>query len=142
MNDILHKIAINAPAAEVYSALTTLPGLASWWTSTVAGESVPGKEIEFRFGEHQVRMRVERQESGKRVVWECTQAAPEWVGTRISFDLSEEAGKTTVRFGHRDWKSASDFLAHCSTKWAVFLLSLQEYAATGTGRPFPRDIAI
>jgi hypothetical protein len=31
---------------------------------------------------------------------------------------------------------------HCSTKWAVFLLSLKQLVETGTGSPEPNDVKI
>lgn len=142
MVDILHQITIDARSDQVFRALATLDGLAGWWTRTIAGESALGKIIEFRFGEHASHMRVDNLDVGKRVVWECTQSAPDWVGTQITFDLSEEAGRTTLRFGHRGWKEPSDFFAHCSMKWATFLLSLRDCVETGGGRPFPGDVAI
>jgi uncharacterized protein YndB with AHSA1/START domain len=142
MPDILHKISINAPRERVYAALSTVDGLASWWTSTTSGESEPGKTLEFHFGKHVCKMRVEALEGGKHVAWECTDASPDWNGTKLSFDLSEDAGRTTLLFGHRAWREANAFFASCSMKWATFLLSLREYVESGSGRPFPRDVAI
>jgi uncharacterized protein YndB with AHSA1/START domain len=140
MPDILHKLSIGAPREKVFQALATREGLAGWWTSTTEGDSVPGQTLTFRFGEHVVQMRVDELKAGSRVVWECTKSTPEWVGTRLAFDLSEDNGRTTVLFGHRQWAQASEFFAHCSTKWATFLFSLREYAETGKGRPFPHDL--
>ena len=31
---------------------------------------------------------------------------------------------------------------HCSTKWAMFLMSLKSLVETGTGAPFPNDVHI
>ncbi len=62
MADIQHTLNINAPAESVYRALSTINGLASWWTSTTAGESTPGGVIDFRFNAHLVRMRVDQLE--------------------------------------------------------------------------------
>ena len=140
MPDIHHKLSIGAPRERVFQALATREGLARWWTSTTEGDSVPGQTLTFRFGEHVIQMRVDELRAGSRVAWECTKADPEWQGTQLSFDLTEENGRTTVLFGHRQWAKASDFFAHCSTKWATFLLSLREYAETGKGRPFPHDL--
>jgi hypothetical protein len=56
--------------------------------------------------------------------------------------LTESNGQVFVRFRHSSWQEASDFLAHCSSKWGVFLLSLKDAIETGTGRPFPHDIHI
>ena len=116
MADILHKISINAPKEKVYRALSTVDGLSGWWTSTTSGESAPGKTLEFRFGQHASLMRVDALEPNQRVAWECTQATPEWLGTRLTFELSEDAGRTTLLFGHRAWKEGSPFFAHCSMR--------------------------
>ena len=64
------------------------------------------------------------------------------MGTELSFRLTSGEGQTYVRFAHSNWKEPTDFMAHCSTKWAVFLLSLKEAVETGKGRPFPDDIHI
>lgn len=31
---------------------------------------------------------------------------------------------------------------HCSTKWAIFLMSLKAYLETGAGQPSPHDVKI
>jgi hypothetical protein len=33
-------------------------------------------------------------------------------------------------------------MAHCSMKWATFMLSLRELVETGKGRPSPVDLKI
>ena len=33
-------------------------------------------------------------------------------------------------------------MAHCSTKWATFLLSLRDLVETGQGQPSPDDLKI
>jgi hypothetical protein len=65
-----------------------------------------------------------------------------WMGTEILFQLLSDGEQTFVRFTHSNWKELTDFLAHCSTKWAVFLLSLKDEAEVGQGKPFPDDIQI
>src|SRR5512139_1531515 len=49
MVDIIHRIGIRAPATQVYEALTTLEGLARWWTDEVRGDARVGGRIEFYF---------------------------------------------------------------------------------------------
>ncbi|HSI06853.1 MAG: SRPBCC domain-containing protein [Myxococcota bacterium] len=142
MADIQHTLNINAPAESVYRALSTINGLASWWTSTTTGASAPGEVIDFRFNAHVVRMRVDQLERNKAVAWTCVDDGGDWNDTRIKFDLTEKDGRTTVRFSHRAWKEANDHMSHCSMKWATFLLSLREVAETGKGRPFPHDLSI
>jgi uncharacterized protein YndB with AHSA1/START domain len=50
MDDIRHRVGIDAPIAEVYDAVATPDGLATWWTRDTAGESRVGGEITVRFG--------------------------------------------------------------------------------------------
>jgi hypothetical protein len=35
---------------------------------------------------------------GKRVSWRCVDGAPEWIGTELSFDLSQDTGSRVVLF--------------------------------------------
>jgi uncharacterized protein YndB with AHSA1/START domain len=148
MADILHRIGIKAPVAKVYKALTTLEGLARWWTEDVSGDGKIGGKIEFRFrtktGELLGEAFMEVQELGenKEVRWRCIAEPAEWVGTEITFQLSEQDGQTIVLFGHRNWREAVESTYHCSMKWATFLLSLREYVETGTGKPSPNDLKI
>jgi hypothetical protein len=64
------------------------------------------------------------------------------MGTEILFQLREDGAQTFVNFAHTNWKEPTAFMAHCSTKWAVFMLSLKDSAETGKGKPFPDDIPI
>ena len=48
------------------------------------------------------------------------------VGTGYnSIELKSEGRQIHVLFSHSGWNERSDFMARCSTKWAVFLLSLK-----------------
>lgn len=64
------------------------------------------------------------------------------MGTELVFDLVQEGDYCIVRFGHLHWREAVEFTAHCSMKWAAFLLSLRDLVETGTGRPAPHDLKI
>ena len=47
-----------------------------------------------------------------------------------------------VLFKHEDWKEPVEFMHHCSTKWAIFLMSLKSLLETGAGAPSPNDVKI
>jgi hypothetical protein len=79
---------------------------------------------------------------GACVLWEVVEGPEEWIGTRVSFELSQEDDFTIVMFAHTGWREAVPFMNHCSTKWATFLMSLKELVETGTGKPAPRDVQI
>ena len=148
MVDIIHRIGIKSPAAQVYKALTTIDGLANWWTEEVEGDGRIGGKIGFTFrsetGELKGKFVMEVQElnAQKDVRWLCVDGPDEWVGTEITFQLSQQDNQTIIIFGHRNWREAVEFTAHCSMKWAVFLLSLREYVETGKGKPSPHDLKI
>ena len=46
--DILHRVGMTATSEQVYGALTTIDGLAAWWTTDVNGGSQPGPKPAFR----------------------------------------------------------------------------------------------
>lgn len=148
MADIIHRVGIKASPDKVFKALSTIEGLASWWTEKTSGGADVGKTISFQFHRPDGKviggfeMEVLKQELFKRVQWICVKGPEEWIGTEIAFDLNQENEFTIVLFGHRNWKESSEFTAHCSTKWAVFLLSLKELIETGKGKPAPRDLKI
>jgi hypothetical protein len=66
----------------------------------------------------------------------------EWIGTKVRWDLREADDYTIVLLRHEDWREPVEFMHHCSTKWAVFLLSLKQLVETGKGAPDPDDIKI
>ncbi|HEY1405799.1 MAG TPA: SRPBCC domain-containing protein, partial [Spirochaetota bacterium] len=57
-------------------------------------------------------------------------------------NLSTQDNQTIIIFGHRNWREATESTAHCSMKWATFLLSLRAYVETGKGKPAPHDLKI
>ncbi|RYG27966.1 MAG: SRPBCC domain-containing protein, partial [Chitinophagaceae bacterium] len=66
----------------------------------------------------------------------------DWNGTRISFDLKQDGNYVIVLFKHMDWREPVEFMHHCSTKWAIFLMSLKSLIETGKGSPNPSDVKI
>jgi uncharacterized protein YndB with AHSA1/START domain len=147
MVDILHRVGIKAPVAEVYKALATREGVAAWWTTDTKGESTVGGTLRFSFsaaGRHLggFDMKVLELVPNTRVLWEVLDGAPEWIGTKISFDLKQEGDYSIVLFKHQGWKEPVEFMHHCSTKWAIFLMSLKSLVETGKGAPSPDDVQI
>ena len=138
MPDILHRVGIAAPPERVFVALTSLDGLRSWWISEAKGDPRAGGEVDFGF----CRMQVTEARPGTRVRWRCVSGPDEWVGTEVVFDLAWTDEQTIVLFRHAGWREPVEFMHHCSTKWAPFLLSLRDQLESGAGRPAPRDVKI
>lgn len=143
MVDILHRVGMkSASLDDVYAALTTLEGLSGWWATDTKGQTDVGGILEFRFEPGGFDMKVLELNPGQSVLWEVTDGPAEWIGTTVRWDLKQEGDYTIVLFAHEGWKEPVEFMYHCSTKWATFLVSLKQLVETGTGAPEPYDLKI
>jgi uncharacterized protein YndB with AHSA1/START domain len=136
MPEILLEVPTTATPDKVYEALTTQQGLARWWTPEVVAKPAVGSVAEFVFpGGYMVKMGIAALEPGRAVQWTVQQGAPDWAGTRITWDLTPVEGGTRIRFGHREWASTEGSFPYTAWNWAWYLTSLKEYLETGRGRP-------
>lgn len=144
MPDILHRVGIRSSSPKsTYEALTTTAGLANWWTDDVKGEATRGGTLRFRFGDRGgFEMKVLDTTPPRLIRWQVTDGPTEWIGTTVRFDLRQDGDYTILLFSHEGWKEPVEFMHHCSTKWAVFLLSLKSLVETGRGAPYPHDVKI
>ncbi|TQS40113.1 SRPBCC family protein [Cryptosporangium phraense] len=140
MADIVHRIGVIAPLDDVYRAITTTDDLAAWWTRDTKSQD---DTLLFRFGDvGGFDMQVKEADPAGRVRWLVTDGPEEWIGTDVNWRLEQRDQYTIVLFSHEGWREPVEFMYHCSTKWAVFLLSLKELVETGQGRPAPDDLQI
>ncbi len=113
MVDIIHRVGIKAPISKVYAALSTVEGIAGWWTKETSGLSKIGGTIEVRFlsadGKEigSMNMEVIALDPNKKVHWRFKSGPKEWIGTDAIFNLSQEGDYTIVLFGHKNWREAS-----------------------------------
>ena len=143
MVDILHRVGIKSQVADVYTALTTAEGLAGWWTTKTEGDGDEvGGVVQFRFGAGGFDMKVLELDTDKHVLWEVVDGPEEWMGTHVRWDIAQADDYTVVLFKHEGWKEPVEFMHHCSTKWAIFLMSLKSLVETGKGNPDPDDVKI
>ena len=143
MVDIVHRIAVSGSSPEeVYTALTSRDRLAAWWTEDTEGDGDLGGLLKFRFLEGGLDMRVEEALPGKSVIWKVVDGPAEWIGTRVGWELTQDGDWTVVLFRHEGWREQVEFMHHCSTKWAVYLMSLKSLVETGAGAPAPHDVRI
>lgn len=145
---ISHRIGIRTTITQVYEALSTAAGIASWWTRDVHGEANVDSAFEVQFlsldGAElgSMRIRVLDLQAGQFVRWYFETGPKEWIGTDVQFVLKQEGDYAIVLFSHNGWREASEFTAHCSLKWATFLLSLKNQLENGRGLPSPQDLKI
>jgi uncharacterized protein YndB with AHSA1/START domain len=137
MAEIRHMLLIDAPVDVVYRAITEQEGLSAWWTRQTAAEPVVGSIAEFKFGDrYHNKMRIVTLEPRRCVEWECLDGDPEWIGTRLVFDLEKHGDQTLLRFGHTQWREMTDFFASCNYNWGFYMRSLKLYCEQGEGEPF------
>lgn len=111
---IKHLFHINASKEKVFKALTTIEGLANWWTTDTKGSASLNGVIRFRFANSGgPDMKVTESKSDEKISWECVESNHRWKGHTFSFLLDETDGKTRVRFSHDGWNEQDDFHAIC-----------------------------
>lgn len=142
--NIVHRVGARGTSPnEVYQALSTIEGLSSWWTIDTHGDPGIGGTMVFRFGgDDGFDMLVRELVPAKRVAWEVVAGPEEWIGTEVTFDIHQDDEWTIVLFEHHGWRDQVEFMSHCSTKWATFLLSLVELVQSGSARPYPHELKI
>ncbi len=133
MADILHQLRINAPATQIYHALTDLKGLAHWWTRYVSGTNLVNSILQFTFqhGSIVVKMKVIKLIPNRTVIWHCISGFPEWEGTQLSFDLETTPEGTILHFAHRGWRRTTGNFPKSNFDWARHLASLRNYLEKG-----------
>lgn len=143
MVDILHRVGMkSASPEEVYAALGTIEGLSGWWATDTTGSPDVGGILQFRFEPGGFDMKVLEANPAESVLWEVVDGPAEWIGTTIRWRIRHNGEWTIVLFTHEGWREPVEFMHHCSTKWATYLLSLKQLVETGTGAPDPHDLRI
>ena len=68
--------------------------------------------------------------------WKCVAGSKEWIDTQIHFAINRQEGETVLLFKHCGWREEVEFMHHCSTQWAYFLIGLRQLLEGGQGRPY------
>ncbi|MEO8696258.1 MAG: SRPBCC domain-containing protein [Acidimicrobiales bacterium] len=144
MADIRHRVGIAALPEEIYEKLATIDGLASWWTRDVTGDAGVGGTLEFSFGGgHRIAgMQVVDLQPARRVGWRGVKGPDEWLDTTFTFDLAPATEETVLLFTNAGWREPVEFIHHCTTKWAYYILGLKASLEGGKARPYPDDMHI
>jgi uncharacterized protein YndB with AHSA1/START domain len=133
------EITMAAPVDVVFDALTTLGGLARWWTPTVSGSPCRGGRITFGFAGEQVVMRVDQVVAPVSVVWTCESHGrfPDWRDTTLSFHLrAVGAASTALSFRHAGLVPDLACYSLCSGGWDHYLRSLAADVTGQSGSPY------
>ncbi len=139
MPNIVHRIGFeNVTPGRLFEAFSTAEGFASWWTVKAGGQSKIGGVFTFRFSKENSGPDFEVLEltPGKRAAFRCVGGPDDWLHTQIEFDICERDGETILLFTHSGWRQEAEFMHHCSTQWAYFLMGLKDFLEGGIGSPY------
>ena len=132
MPDIHHLVFIKSTAEKIYTAITTQQGIASWWSVNNNAKPEVGSIYRIFFGGGYYKdIKISELIPGKKVVWDIRDAHPEWLNTKVTFDISMGKDSAELRFNHSGWKEYTDMFAQCSYHWGVYLANLKSYTEKG-----------
>jgi hypothetical protein len=130
--DFTTTILVEQTPAKVYN---TILNVRAWW-SGLYDESFEGSSEklgdEFSFlaggGVHYTKQKLIELVPDKKVVWLVTEAnlsfvdkTDEWNGTKISFEISQEPGRTRVVFTHIGLVPEFECYNSCAPAWTQYM---------------------
>lgn len=135
MKTILHAFNVETDADTVLRGITTLEGLAGWWTTQVAGSAAARGVIHFTFGgDFNPDMQV-IEVRDDLVVWKCVGGHEPWADNDFRFELSGSS-PVSVMFRQDYARELEDiYYGTYNFLWGYYLESLRLYCETGTGKP-------
>jgi uncharacterized protein YndB with AHSA1/START domain len=137
------EVVVGATNERVFQALTTVEGVAGWWTSQVTGDGTTGGRLDLGFAglDERITMSVVSSVPDDVVVWHCDKHTghPEWEGTTITFTIAaEDATHTTLAVYHLGLVPGLSCYERCFAGWQHFLRSIKAYAERDIGMPYDR----
>jgi uncharacterized protein YndB with AHSA1/START domain len=135
------KIFESSPEA-VFDALTSGDALARWWWAPgVTGSGAAGGELTLMFAGMETRIRVDETDRPARVRWTVlvSEPLPDWVGTRITFDIAPAGEGAVLYFTHHGLTPQLECFTQCYAGWTQYLASLVDYVDHDGGNPFGSD---
>jgi uncharacterized protein YndB with AHSA1/START domain len=120
-----------------------------WWSLEIEGNTdMEGDVFTYHYKDiHKCKIKVAEIVPYKKVVWEVldnyfnfTKDKSEWIGTKVSFDITEKNGKTEIRVTHHGLVPEYECYDICSASWTNYMhSSLHDLIATGKGEPNPKE---
>lgn len=133
---------VTESAKEVFDAVTNVRG---WWSEEIEGDTKQlNSEFRYHYKDvHSCTMKIIEFIPGRKVVWlvtanhfDFTNDKTEWIGTKISFEITEKDGKTQLRFTHIGLVPEYECYEICRNAWTDYInTSLFNLITTGKGKP-------
>jgi hypothetical protein len=144
--DFTTTIVVDQSPKEAFNAINNVRG---WWSEEIeGGTNKLNDEFKYHFEDiHSCKMKLIEVIPDKKVVWivienyfKFTQDKSEWIGTKISFEISEKDNKTQIRFTHHGLVPKYECFEICRDAWTSYIQhSLASLISTGKGQPNGKD---
>jgi len=116
----------------------------AWWSPEIEGTTDQLNAVwNYKFGDnHRSKMKVVEMIPGKKVAWlieenyfKNAEDQTEWVGDKITFDISRQGDGTHLVFTQSGLTPEDDCYKNCDWAWTGFIQkSLKSLIATGKGQ--------
>jgi len=137
------SITANISATEAFNKICQV---SAWWFKDFTGKSEKqNDEFTVRFGEmHESRQKLIEVIPDKKIVWQVTESKlhwlkrdeQEWLGTKISFEISSENNTTQIKFTHIGLIPGIECYEGCIRGWDQYIKgSLFKLLTEGKGSP-------
>lgn len=140
--DLTLTFSVDRTPEEAFAAINDVRG---WWSGAIEGDTDHlGAEFTYTVPDiHFTRHRITELVPGRRVAWLIVESRlgfvadkEEWTGTTVVFDLTEQDGRTHVRFTHEGLHPGQECYGACSNAWGQYVNgSLRDHIESGAGRP-------
>lgn len=144
--DFTTTLLVDRSPKEAFDAINNVRG---WWSENIEGGTEKLNDVfTYRVKDlHQCTMKLTEVVPNKKVVWlvldnyfNFTKDQSEWIGTKVSFEITEKDGKTQIRFTHIGLVPAHECYEICENAWTGYIQnSLRDLITTGTGQPNPKE---
>lgn len=144
--DFTTTFALDTTPEHVFDAVNNVRG---WWSENIEGQTDKlNSEFSYHYQDvHRCKMKITELVPNKKVVWHVldnyfkfTKEENEWKGTDVIFEISEEDGKTKLKFTHQGLVPEYECYNVCHDAWTHYVQgSLKDLISTGKGKPTPKD---
>lgn len=135
-------ISVDNSAKEVFDAINNVRG---WWSEEIEGSTdTLNEEWNYHYQDvHRCKMKIIELIPNSKIVWlvmdnyfSFTKDKDEWKGNKIIFDITEEKGKTHLRFTQEGLVPEYECYDICQNAWNTYIQkSLYSLITTGSGQP-------
>ncbi|MDQ1166843.1 MULTISPECIES: SRPBCC family protein [unclassified Flavobacterium] len=136
------KIIVDQSPEEVFKAIQNVR---SWWSEEIEGNTAElNDEFDYHYEDvHRCKIKLVEVIKNEKIVWlveqnyfKFTEDKTEWTGTKPTFKIAEENGKTELTFTHFGLVPEYECYEVCKSGWTNYIQnSLKKLITTGKGEP-------